>query len=138
VKVKIYKTIILPILYGCETWSLILREDHRLRVSENRLLRRLCAPKRDGVTGEWRKLNNGELHNLYSSTDIIRQKKSRGKKWVEHVTHMGEGRNVYGVSVGKPEEKRPVERRRSRRENRLKLKLRDIAWGCGLDYPLSG
>jgi hypothetical protein len=68
VKVKIYKTIILPfVLYGCETWSLTLREEHRLRVFENRVVRRIFLPKRDEVTGEWRKLHNEELHNLYSS-----------------------------------------------------------------------
>jgi hypothetical protein len=78
VKVKIYKTIILPVvLYGCETWSLTLREEHRLRVIENRVLRRIFGPKRDEVTGEWRKMHNEELHNLYSSPDIIRQVKSR-------------------------------------------------------------
>jgi hypothetical protein len=72
--VKIYKTIILPVvLYGCETWSLTLREEHRLRVFEDRVLRRIFGPKRDEVTGEWRKLHNEELHNLYSSPDIIRQ-----------------------------------------------------------------
>jgi hypothetical protein len=73
VKVKIYKTVILPVvLYGCETWSLTLREEHRLRVCENRVLRRIFSPKRDEVTGEWRKLHNEELHNLYSSLNIIR------------------------------------------------------------------
>jgi hypothetical protein len=73
-KVKIYKTIILPVvLYGCETWSLTLREEHRLRVFENRVLRRIFGPTRDEVTGQWRKFHNGELHNLYSSPDIIRQ-----------------------------------------------------------------
>jgi hypothetical protein len=72
-KVKIYKTIILlVILYGCETWSLTLREEHRLRVFENRVLRRIFGPKRDEITGEWRKLHSGEFHNLYSSPDIIR------------------------------------------------------------------
>jgi hypothetical protein len=72
-------TIILPVvLYGCETWSLILREEHRLRVFENRVLGRIFGPKRDEVTGEWRKLHNEVLHNLYSSPDIIRQVKSRG------------------------------------------------------------
>jgi hypothetical protein len=76
VKVEIYKTIILPVvLYGCETWSVTLREEHRLRVFENRVLRRIFGPKKDEVTGEWRKLHNGELHNLYSSPDIIRQVK---------------------------------------------------------------
>jgi hypothetical protein len=78
VKVKIYKTIILPlVLYGCETWSLTLRKEHRLRVFENRVLRRIFGPKKDEVTGEWRKLHNEELHNLYSSPDVIRQVKSR-------------------------------------------------------------
>jgi hypothetical protein len=78
VKVKIYKPIILSVvLYGCETWSLILWEEHRLRVFENTVLRRIFGPKRDEVTGEWRKLHNEELHNLYSSPDIIRQMKSR-------------------------------------------------------------
>jgi hypothetical protein len=78
VKVKIYKTIILPVvLYGCETWSLTLREEHRLRVLENRVLRRIFGPKRDEETRDWRKLHGEELHNLYSSPDIIRQIKSR-------------------------------------------------------------
>jgi hypothetical protein len=78
VKVKIYKTIILPVvLYGCETWSLKLREEHRLRVFENRVLRRTFRPKRDEVTGEWRKLHNEELNSLYSSPNIIRHVKSR-------------------------------------------------------------
>jgi hypothetical protein len=78
VKVKIYKTIILPVvLYGCETWSLVLREEHRLRVFENRVLRRIFGPMWEEVMGEWSKLHNEELHNLYSSPDIIRQIKSR-------------------------------------------------------------
>jgi hypothetical protein len=90
VKVKIYKTIILPfVLYGCETWSLTLREEHRLRVFENRVLRRIFGLKRAEVTGEWRKLYNEELHILYSSPDI-RQIKSRGMRWAEHVARMGE------------------------------------------------
>jgi hypothetical protein len=85
VKVKIYKTIILPaILYGCETWSLTLREEHRLRVFENRVLR-IFGPKRDEVTGEWRKLHSEELNTLYSSPDIIRQIKSRRMRWAGHV-----------------------------------------------------
>jgi hypothetical protein len=78
VKVKIYKTIILPaVLYGRETWSLTLREEQRLRVFENRVLRGIFGPKGDEVTGERIKLHSGELHNLYSSSDIVRQIKSR-------------------------------------------------------------
>jgi hypothetical protein len=78
VKVKIYKTIILPVvLYGCETWSLTISEEHRLRVFENRVLRRIFGPKRNEITGECRKLHNEELHILYSSPNIIRQIKSR-------------------------------------------------------------
>jgi hypothetical protein len=90
-KVKIYKTIILPVvLYGCETWSLTLREEQRLRVFDNRVLRRIFGPKRDEVTGEWRKLHNEELHILYSSPNIIRQIESRSMRWTGHVACMGE------------------------------------------------
>jgi hypothetical protein len=78
IKVKIYKTIILPVvLYGCETWSFTLRDEHRLSVFENRVLRRIYAPKRDEVTGKWRKLHSEEFHIFYSSPNIIRQIKSR-------------------------------------------------------------
>jgi hypothetical protein len=107
VKVIIYKTIIMPVvLYGCETWSLTLREEHRLRAFENRVIRIIFGPKRDEVTGEWRKLHNEELHNLYSSPAIIRQIKSRQIMWAGHVARMGEDRKLYKVSVGKPEGKR--------------------------------
>jgi hypothetical protein len=75
-------------------------------VFENRVLRGLFGPKGDEVTGEWRKLHSRELHNLYSSPDIIRQIKSRRMRWAGHVERMGEGRNVYRVSVGKPKGKR--------------------------------
>jgi hypothetical protein len=111
VKVIIDKTIILPVvLYGCETWSLTLREKHRLRVFENRVLRRIFGPKRNEVMGEWRKLQSRELHNLCSLPDIIRQIKSRRMKWVEHTAGMGEGRRAYRVLVGKPEGRRPLGR----------------------------
>jgi hypothetical protein len=86
VKVRIYKTIILPVvLYGCETWSLTVREEHELRVFENRMLWRIFVPKMDGVTGGWRKLYNEELHNSYSSPCIIRIIKSRKMRWARHV-----------------------------------------------------
>jgi hypothetical protein len=89
-KIKIYKTLILPMgLYECETWYLTLREEHRLSVFENRVLRRIFGPERDEVTGEWRKLHNEELHDLYSSSSINRIMKSRRMSWVGHVTRMG-------------------------------------------------
>jgi hypothetical protein len=85
-----YKTIILPlVLYGCETWSLTLREEHRLRVFENRVLRRIFGPKRVEVKGEWRKLHNEELRDLYSSPGIIRIIKPRRMRWAGHVARMG-------------------------------------------------
>jgi hypothetical protein len=90
--IRIYKTIILPVvLYGCETWSLTLREEHKLRVFENRVLRRIFVPKRDEMTGEWRKLHNEELHDFFSSPSIIRIIKSRRMRWEGHVARMGRG-----------------------------------------------
>jgi hypothetical protein len=83
-------------------------------VFENSVLRRLFGPKRDEVTKEWRKLYSGELHNWYSSPDIIRQIKSRRMRWAGHVARMGEGRKVYRVLVGKPEGKSPHGRPRRR------------------------
>jgi hypothetical protein len=95
-KIRIYKTTILPVvLYGCEAWSLTLRKEHRLRVLENRVLRRIFGPTRDEVTGEWRKLHNGELRDLYSSPSIIRIIKSRRMRWAGHVARMGEKRTAY-------------------------------------------
>jgi hypothetical protein len=92
--IKIYRTIILPVvLYGRETWSLTLREEHRLRVFENRVLMRILGPKRDEVTGKWRRLHNKELNDLYSSTNI-RVIKSRRMRWAGRVAHMGEGRSA--------------------------------------------
>jgi hypothetical protein len=91
-KIKIYRTIILPVvLYGCETWSLTLREERRLRVFENRVLRRIFGPERDKVTGEWRKLHNEELNNLYSSPNIVRMITSRIMRWAGHLARMGMG-----------------------------------------------
>jgi hypothetical protein len=94
---RIHKTIILlVILYGCETLSLTLREEHRLRVYENKVLRRIFGPKRDEVTGGWRKLHNEELRHLYSSPSIIRIIKSRRMRWAAHVARRGEKRNCIG------------------------------------------
>jgi hypothetical protein len=108
VKVRIYKTIILPVvLYGCETWSLTLRERHKL-------------------TGGWRKLHNEKLHNVYSSPSIIRIIKSRRMKWAGHVARMGEKRNVYRLLVGKPEGKRPLGRPRRTWIDNIKIDLLEI------------
>jgi hypothetical protein len=88
-RLLIYKIIVRPaVLYGCETWSLTLRKEHRLRVFENRVVRRIFGPKWGEVTGEWRKLHNRELHNLYSSPDVIGQIKSRRMRWAGHVARM--------------------------------------------------
>jgi hypothetical protein len=91
-----------------------LREERRLRVFENRVLRRVFGPRRDEVTGEWRKLHNEELIDVYSLPNIVRVVKSRRIRWAGHVARMGEDRGVYRVLVGKPEEKRPLGRPRSR------------------------
>ena len=101
-KIKTYRTIILPVvLYGCETWSLTLREERRLRVFENRVL----GPKRDEVTWEWRKLHEEERRDLYSLPNIVWVVKSRRTMWAGHVASMGEGRGVHRVLVGNPRER---------------------------------
>jgi hypothetical protein len=100
------------VLYGCETWSLTLREERRLMVFENRVLRRVFGSKRDEVTGEWGKLHNEELNDLYFSPNIVRVVKSRKMSWSGQVarTRLGEGGGVYRVLVGKPERKRETTR----------------------------
>jgi len=123
-KIKIYRTIILSVvLYGCEIWSLILREERRLRVFENRVLRGIFGPKRGEVTEEWRKLHNEELNNLYYSSNIVRVIKSRRMRWAGYVARMGEERGVYRVLVGKPEGKRPLGRPRRRWEYNINMDL---------------
>ena len=106
IEIKIHRTtcIILPVvLYGCETWSPTLREERRLRVFENRVLRRIFGPKRDKVTGDWRKLHSEELNDLYCSPNIVWVIKSRSLRWAGHIARVGERRGVYRVLVGKPE-----------------------------------
>jgi hypothetical protein len=121
---KIYKTVISQVvLYGCEAWSLTLGEEHRLKVFENRVLR-IFGPKRD-EDRSWRKLCNDELHNLYSSPNIVRVINPRRMRWAEHVGRMGEGRGAYRVLVGRPEEKRPLGRPRRRWEDNIKMDLRE-------------
>jgi hypothetical protein len=103
-RIRIYKTIISPVvLYGCGTWSLTLREEHRWGAFENRVLRRIFGPKRDEVTGEWRKMHNEELHDLYSPASIIRIMKSRRMRWAGNVARMGAKRKAYRLLAGKPE-----------------------------------
>ncbi|KAJ4439560.1 hypothetical protein ANN_07687 [Periplaneta americana] len=128
-KVRIYKTVILPVvLYDCKTWTLTLREEHRLRVFEKKVLRKIFGAKRDEVTGERRKLHNTELHALYSSPDIIRSIKSRRLRWAGHVARMGESRNSYRVLVGRPEGKKPLGRPRRRWEDNIKMDLREVGY----------
>ncbi|KAJ4450479.1 hypothetical protein ANN_01904 [Periplaneta americana] len=111
------------------TWTLTLREEHRLRMFENKVLRKIFGAKRDEVTGEWRKLHNTELHALYSSPDIIRNIKSRHLRWAGHVARMGESRNAYRVLVGRrPEGKRPLGRPRRRWEDNIKMDSREVGY----------
>jgi hypothetical protein len=125
-KIEMYKTVILPVvLYGCETWSLTLRKEHKLRISENRVLRRIFGHKRE-EDGSWRKLHNDELHSLHSSPNIFKVIKSRRMRWAGHVACMGEGRGVYRVLVGRPEGKRPLGRPRRRWEDNIKIDLIEI------------
>jgi hypothetical protein len=115
-------------LYGCETCSLTLREEHRLRVFETRVLRRIFGPNRDEVTGEWRKLHIEDLHILYSSPNSVRQIKSRRLRWAGHVARMEEERNVYKVLMGNPEGKIPLGRPRRRWEDGIRMDLRERGW----------
>jgi len=131
-KIKTYRTTILSVvLYRCETSSLILRKERRLRVFENRVLRQLFGPKRDEVTGECRELHYEELNDLYSLPNIVRVVKSRRMKWAGHVARMGEDRSVHRVLVGKPEGKRSLWRPRRRWEDNIKMDLQEVGGGRG-------
>ena len=122
-KIQIYKTVILPVvLYGCETWSLALREESRLRVFENRILRRIFGSKRD-ENGEWRRLHNEELHNLYRSPNIVSVIKSRRLRWAGHVARMEGGRSAFKILTGGPTGSKPLGRPRRR-------------WGAMLEWTL--
>ena len=105
-----------------------MREEHWLRVFENKILRKIFGAKRDEITGEWRKLYNAELHALYSSPNIIRNLKSRRLRWAGHVARMYQFRNAYRVLVGKPDTKRPLGRLMLRWEDNIKVDLREV--GC--------
>ena len=111
------------VAYGCETWSLTLR------VFENRALKTIFGPKRDEVTGEWRKLHNEELNDLYCSPNIVRVIKSRIMTWAGRVARTRETGGVYKILVGKPEGTRPLERPRLRWEDNIKIDLKEM--GCG-------
>jgi hypothetical protein len=131
--VRLYKTIILPVLYGCETWSLTLREVHKLRVFENSVLRGIFGSKRDEVTGSWRKLHIEGLHNLYSSPSIIRMNKSMRMRWAGNVARMETKRTAYRILAGKPEGKRQLGKLRCMSVDNIKLDLREIGWN-GMDW----
>jgi hypothetical protein len=118
---------------GCETWSPTLREEHRLKVFENRLLTIIFGLKRVEMLGDWRKLDNEALHNLYSLPHIIRVIKSRSMRWTGHVACTREKRNVYRILVGKPEGKRLLEIPNCRWEDNIKLDLGEIGRG-GMDW----
>jgi hypothetical protein len=117
VEIKIYKT------GGCETWSLTLKEEHRLRVFEKRVLRRIFGLKRDEVTGGWRKLHKEELHNFCPLPSIIRMIKSGRMRWLVYAARMGEKRNACTILVGKPEGKRPLGKPRYRWVDNIKMDL---------------
>jgi hypothetical protein len=130
IKIKIYRTISLSlVLYGCETWSVILREKRRPRVFENMLLTRIFGSKSDEGTREWRKLHNEELYDLYCSPPIIRVNKSRRMRWAEQVACMGKRRGLYRVLVGRPEGKSPLGRPRRRWKDNIKMDLQEVGWG---------
>jgi len=128
-KIKIYRTIILPVvLYGCETCSLTLRGERKLRVFENMVLRRIFEPRRDEVTEEWKRLHNEELNDLYSSPYIVRVIKWRRMRLAGHVAGMGEERVVYRVLLGKPEGRNPLGRTRRRWVDNIRMDLQEV--GC--------
>jgi len=121
VKIKIYRNIILPVvLFGCETWLLTLREECRLRICENSVLRRYL------VLREWRKLHKEELIDLCSSPNIVLVIKLRRMRWAGHEARMGERRGIYRVLVGKPEGKRQLGRPRRRWEDNIKMNLQEV------------
>ena len=127
IKLTKYRTTVLSVvLCGCETWSLTLREECRLRMFENRVLRRIFGPKRDELTGEWKALSNEAPNDLYCLPNIFRLSKSRRIRWSRHVARMGERRDVYRVLVWRPEGKRPLGRPRRTWEDNVKMDLQEV------------
>jgi len=126
-KIKIYRIIIMSVvLYGCETWSLTLREKRKLRVFDNRVLWRIFGPLRNEVPGESRKLHSEELNDLYCLPNIVRVIKSCRMRWAGHVARMSERKGIYIVLVRKPEGKRLLGRRRRRWEDNIKMDLQEV------------
>ena len=119
----------IPHINNSETWSLTLREERKLRVFENMMLRRIFGPRRAEVTGEWRRLHNEELNDLYSSPNIVWVIKSRRMRWAGHVARMREEKGAYRVLVGKPEGKRPLGRPRRRWVDNIRVDIPEV--GCG-------
>jgi len=131
INIRIYRNIVLAVVfYGCETWSLTLRQECRLRVLENRALRRILGPERDEVRAEWRKPHNEELNCLYSSPNIVRCDDIEKNEWAGHGACMGERRGVYRVLMGKLERKRPLGRPRRRWKDNIEMDLQEVGrWG---------
>jgi hypothetical protein len=121
------------VLYGYETWFLVLKEENRMRIFANRVLRKIFGTKKDEVAGDWRRLRNEELHDVYSSPNIFRMSKSIGMGWVRPVGRVEERRGVHRYSMWKPERKRRFGRPRRRRKNNIEMSLQAIGWRCGLD-----
>ena len=117
------------VLYVCETWSLILLKDRKLRVFEKIALRRIFGTRRDEVMREWRRMRNEEINDLYSSPNIVRVIKWRRMRWTGHVARMGEERGVYRFLVGKPEGRRPLGRHRCRWVDNIRMDLQEVGWG---------
>jgi len=120
-----YVCIRVIVLYGCETLSLTLREERKLRVLQNMVLRTIFGPRRDEVMGEWRRLHNEELNDLYCLPNIVRVIKSRRMRWAGHVARMGEERGVYRALVGKSEGKRPLGGPRRRWIDDIRIDLQE-------------
>ena len=132
-KIKIYRTIILPVvLYGCETWSVMLKEECGLRFFENMMLKKLFGTKRGEVAGMWRRLRNKELYALNFSANIIRVIKWRRLRWAGHVARMKTSGGAYGVLVGKLEGSGSLWRPRRRWEDSITLDFQEVVWG-GID-----
>ena len=113
-------------MYGCEAWSLTAREERKQRVFENMVLRRIFGPRRDEITGEWRRLHNEEINGLYSLPNIVRVIKSRRMRWAGHVARMGDERGAYKVLVGTPEGRRPLGRPRRRWVDNIRMDLQEV------------